>query len=280
MSAQPAVNPTIVTGLHNICTGFPKLPDPIIDRPHFLTNFDEMLEGTSEIVTIEGEEGCGKTTLAAQFAIKHPDRAFSLFVSAASSYARSPEYLLDVLCDQVHWYFKGVRLPPNENPERYLRSAYLQLQRKAAASNQPFFFVIDGLLQSSAQDAEIVSLMLTEYLPVGIPVFKFLLTGDSSSLPDAIRGKIAVTTWRPPGFSPDETKRYLSGLDISDVAIREINNTFRGMPGKLASIRRIILSGTSPSRFESDLPRTYPIFCNPSGGLFVRTMRRNRAHLL
>jgi hypothetical protein len=257
MSTQPGASPTkIISGLHDICTGFPRIPDPIIERPHFLTNFDEMLEGSSEIVTIEGEEGCGKTTLAAQFAIKHPDRAFSLFVSAASSYARSPEYLLNVLCDQVRWYFKGVRLPSNENPERYLRSAYLQLQHHATASGKPFFFVIDGLLQTSAQDAEIVSLMLTEYLPVGIPVFKFLLTGDKNRLPEGIKGKIAVSTWRPPGFSPDETKKYLAGLGISDEATREINNTFRGMPGKLASIRRIILAGTSPSAFESDLPRT------------------------
>jgi hypothetical protein len=257
MSLPPTVNPTqIINGLHDICTGFPKLPNPNIERPHFLSNFDEMLEGNSEIVTIEGEEGCGKTILAAQFVLRHAERTFSLFVSAASAYARSPDYLLNVLCDQIHWYFKGTRLPAGENPERYLRSAYLQLQRNATASGKPFFFVIDGLLQMSTQDADIISLMLTEYLPLGIPVFKFLLTGDMDRFPEGIAGKVAISTWRPPGFSPDETKKYLAGLGISDDAVREINNTFRGMPGKLASIRRIILAGTSPSAFENDLPRT------------------------
>jgi hypothetical protein len=58
-------------------------------------------------------------------------------------------------------------------------------------------------------------------------VFKFLLTGDKDRFPEAITGKVAVSTWRPPCFSPDETKKYLAGLGISDDAIREINNTYR-----------------------------------------------------
>jgi thymidylate kinase len=40
---------------------------------------DTMLEGQIQAVVLEGEEGIGKTTLAAQFVESHPNRAFCLF---------------------------------------------------------------------------------------------------------------------------------------------------------------------------------------------------------
>jgi NACHT domain len=238
----------------DVCEEFPELPQPLVERPHFLSLLDDLFEGRNHIVTVEGEEGRGKTTLAAQFALSHADRAVSLFISAAGSFARSPEYLITVLCDQIHWFFKGVRRPSGDSPEQYLRSACLQLQRTATLTGKPFYFVVDGLLQLAHEDPDLVPLVLTDYLPVGVPNFKFLITGDKEALPEALKRQ--SRQWKPPGFSPDEVKQLLGGFGLSEHVIKEVANTFSGVPGPIASIRRSLSGGLSPQELESDMPRT------------------------
>ena len=151
------MTPAIVVGLPDICSGFPALPDPLIQRPHFLTTLETMFDSATQMVVIEGQEDLGKTTLAAQFARKNKDRSISLFISDVSAISRSPEYLLSILCDQIHWHFDATRLPMDENPEVYIRTARLRLQREAVNQDKPFYFVIDGLLQLSDLDPRSLS---------------------------------------------------------------------------------------------------------------------------
>src|SRR6266436_9754440 len=81
------MTPEIVRGLPDVCTGFPSLPEPLISRPHFLDTIETMFDSATQLVVIEGQEGLGTTTLAAQFARKHEDRAISLFVSDVSAFS-------------------------------------------------------------------------------------------------------------------------------------------------------------------------------------------------
>jgi len=73
-------NPSIAT-IPSVSGSFPRLPDPLIPRPQYIEAFDTALEGPVSMVVIEGEEGAGKTVLAAQYALSKPNRTFSLFVS-------------------------------------------------------------------------------------------------------------------------------------------------------------------------------------------------------
>jgi hypothetical protein len=183
-TAVPASLPTV-------CAGFPPTPEPLISRPHFISLIKSMLDGPTDLVVIDGAEGFGKTTLAAQFALDQPDRTFSLFVSDVSSLSRSAEYLLMVLCDQLHWFFHGVRMPDGVNPETFIGTARLQLAKRAGRDGKPFYFVIDGLLEASDIDPALVSLVLTDYLPLGIAgLFKFVVTGDPNRLPEHVQRKI------------------------------------------------------------------------------------------
>jgi hypothetical protein len=245
-----------IVGLPDISTGFPTLPDRLIDRPHFLSTIEAMFDGPTQIVIVEGEEGVGKTILAAQFALKYPERAFSLFVSNVSAFSRSPEFILANLCDQIHWHFHGTRMPLDANPEVYLRTARLQLQREAASKGKPFYFVVDGLLQVAAIDPALVSLVLTDYLPVGIPLFKLLLTGEADKLPQIIKDKVPQKPWTPPGFSPEETRALLEEFHLSAKVLQDINTTFGCLPGKIASIRRILQAGLDANALEDNLPRS------------------------
>ncbi len=245
-----------IVQLPAISSSFPGLPDPHIPRPHFIATLETMLEGSVQMVVIEGEEGIGKTVLAADFALHKPDRTFSFFVSGLSAFSRSPEYLLSDLCDQAHWLLHGTRLPDSMDPHAFLSESCFRLKRLATQKNIPFYFVIDGLLESSEQDPSLVSLVLTEYLPLGIPGFKFLLTGDSGRLPEKVRTKVPFGTFRPPGFSMDEAKTLLADFNLSPEVLNEIYLPFRGVPGKLVSVRRILMSGMPAETLLVDLPKT------------------------
>jgi len=245
---------TSISTLPSISGSFPQLPEPLIPRPQYIEAFDTALDGPVSMVVVEGEEGAGKTVLAAQYALSKPDRTFSLFVSGLSAFSRSPELLLWDLCDQIHWLFHGVRMPEGDNPELFLRQSKLRLQRLAARSKIPFVFVVDGLLEVADAAPGLVSLVLTEYLPLGVSGFKFLLTGDSERIPEAIRDKVVFKPFPIIGFTSDETKTYLSECRLDPAALTELYRTFK-LPGKLASIRRILAGG---SRLDpSSIPTTF-----------------------
>jgi hypothetical protein len=142
------------------------------------------------------------------------------------------------------------------NPETFIRTARLELAKRATREGQPFYFVVDGLLQLVDTDQSLLTLILTDYLPVGIPGFKFVLTGDSARLPDAIRRKVPSKPFTPPGFSPEETKTLLSDLAIEPETISEIATTFAGVPGKIASVRRALLGGATGADFQNRVPQT------------------------
>lgn len=245
---------TAIATLPSISGSFPQLPEPLIPRPQYIEAFDTALDGPVSMVIIEGEEGAGKTVLAAQYSLSKPERTFSLFVSGLSAFSRSPEFLLWDLCDQIHWLFHGRRMPEADNAELFLRQSKLRLQRLAARSKVPFVFVVDGLLEAVDAAPGLVSLVLTEYLPLGVSGFKFLLTGESARIPETIRDKVLFKPFPLIGFTSDEAKAYLSDCCRDPAALTEIYRTFK-LPGKLASIRRI-LAGGSPLD-PSAIPTTF-----------------------
>lgn len=144
-----------VAKLPDLCPGFPELPSPLVERPHYLLIIESML-ASSQIVTIDGEDSSGKTILAAQFVLRNVERSFSLFISRVSSFSRAPEYLASILADQIHWHLNGIRLPNGINPEVYLRQAWLSLQRQSTKA-KPFYIVVDGLLQLADVDPQLIA---------------------------------------------------------------------------------------------------------------------------
>jgi hypothetical protein len=81
------------------CLTFPVLHEPTIERENILGQIDRwFLNDKVQLVTFDGEEGMGKTTLLAQFCLRHPKHCLSLFIGPSGSHASSPEYLRQDLC--------------------------------------------------------------------------------------------------------------------------------------------------------------------------------------
>jgi hypothetical protein len=241
-----------------ICASFPIAPPLEIPRDNILYTLEEMLGGEIQIVSVEGKEESGKTTLLAQFAKRHPKAALSVFVRPGSRFSYDPEVVLRDLCHQACWILTERELPTDtdEDEARFRRLTY-DLQKRARQTNTKFFWVIDGLENLPADSVQARHLILS-LLPLETPQFRFLITGSYDAITGIVGRRVASKPFALPGFTVDETARYFEGAGLSREAINELDRTFRGVPGRLASAKRILESGTKPEALLETLPSRIP----------------------
>ncbi len=256
MVSRAPAPPTVAT-LSSISASFPQLPTPLVDRPHIIGAIDTMLEGQIQAVVLEGEEGIGKTILGAQFVEWHPNRAFCLFAAGPSALARSPEFLFSDLCDQVAFLLTGKRFSPGEKSRVFLRKGLIELARSAVSRGEPYFIVVDGLLERLDDDISHVTTTLTQLLPLGVRGFKFLITGSLDRLSTEIQNSLTIKTYRPAGFGLHEAREYLGEFSPDPKALNEIYRLCRGIPGKLASVRRLLQQGADLRDVAGPNPTTF-----------------------
>jgi len=143
-ASEPAPERVDIT---SICRTFPDKPAAEIPRDNVLQLLDTMLDSGLQLLTIEGEEGIGKTTLLAQFAKRHGMACFSMFIRPTSRFAYDPTVLLADICDQMSWFLSGKELSTHGlADEAASRQLILELQRRAR-HREKFFFVVDGMEQ-------------------------------------------------------------------------------------------------------------------------------------
>src|SRR5450755_1416237 len=106
---------TEIMDLTKVCTSFPRLLPPQIERENILDAIDMAFAGDAQVLIVEGPEGIGKTNLLAQFVQRHSDRAISLFIKSASPWAYDSLILKRDLCNQFHWILLQEELRPSEN---------------------------------------------------------------------------------------------------------------------------------------------------------------------
>ena len=231
-----------VMDLTTVCQSFPRVTSPQIPRDNFLDAIDTIFEGEIELIIVEGPEGIGKTTLLAQFAKRHPDHTLSLFVKSTSRWAYDPGILRFDLCNQLQWVLHKEELAALEHADdAFLRTHLTALQRRARRNRETFNFVVDGLDGIPEADSQIRGLIL-DMLPLGLSGFRFLLAGDSKQLSADIPQGIPFKPFLMSGLILDETAKYLGDLNIDQRSLEEIHQISGGIPGHLASVRRILQS--------------------------------------
>jgi len=253
-----------VMDLTVVCHGFPRIPDPQIPRTNFLDAIDTIFEGETELIVIEGLEGIGKTTLLAQFARRYPDHALSLFVKSTSRWAYDPGILRLDLCNQLQWVLHKEELEATEYADDvFLRTRLYDLQKRALRKRETFYFVVDGLGEIPEEDSQIRGIIL-DMLPLGFSGFRFLFAGDIDQLSADIRPGVPYKPFPLSGFILDESIRYLEDLKLDRQSLEEVHLTCRGIPGHLASVRRILQQsdtgvGTLLEEIPDRLPRLFEI---------------------
>lgn len=233
---------------------FPVAPDPLIHRDANLDMIDRLFEDHS-LLFLEPDSGMGTTSTAAQYCRRHSKSAFALFIRPASRVAYSVDYLRLVLAEQFHHYINGVAFPEDVITPNEYNKYRLQLRRRASKNN-PIYFVVDGLHQIPKGETKAVEEILQELMPFGWDNFRFLIVGRQSDFQrfiPVIQGKPAYAL----AFSPGETAKFLSGLNLAENDIQTVHQLCRGIPGRLAAVRRMLSGG---------LPLAQIVDVNPDAG--------------
>ncbi len=221
---------------------FPCLNEPIVDRSNFIATVERLFEATS-VVVVEGSEGDGRTTFLAQFAQATRDAAVSVFLSPFSHWSYRPEFVAGELLNQLSILVDVVVDPvaPSSVLGAY-RDALFRIQRKQRRA--PLYFVVDGLDEGPNGGPE-GGRGLLDVLPLGLPGFRFLLSAHSMSRL-GLDSRVGARGFPLPPFSVGETRAFLAGFALTDQELQEIQALSRGMRGRLATIRRILGSGSRP----------------------------------
>lgn len=228
----------------NFAKEFPALPEPLITRDPNLDMIDRLFEDHS-LVFLEADSGFGTTIMAAQYCLRHAERSFGLFIKPASRIAYSMDYLRLVLSEQFYFFITGSSLSADVVSPGDFNKYRLQLRKRASQSN-PLYFVIDGLHQISKSETKACKEILHELLPFGWDGFRFLIVGSQSDFQKhipVIQGKPAYAL----PFVPQESSRFLTEAHLPENEVIEIHQMCRGIPGRLAAVRRLILGGLSLS---------------------------------
>ncbi|MCG2767797.1 MAG: hypothetical protein ABIK79_02090 [Chloroflexota bacterium] len=250
-----------IMDLTKACPLFPEGPVNEIPRDHVLNGIDDYLNRGIVAVIVEGDPGIGKTTLLTQFARRHCDKVFSLFIRPVGM-SRSTVILRYCLCNQIEWVLRGKELQGISQADlAYLHNGILALQKKTKRTRIDYVFVVDGL--SDLEDA--VQNEVLGILPIGLPGFRFIISGNVDSLPSSLKAT-NYRTYLPVGFNLGETKRLFADLKIGNEHLEEFFRITKGVPGHLADIRRMLESGVQASRIPDKLEDLYQFEWNSVDG--------------
>lgn len=237
----------------NFARDFPQETEDQIDRPHFLETISGLLTATT-IVFLEGEEGDGATTTLAQYCRRYPEQTFSLFIKPASRFAYSLDYLRLALTEQFHWYVFGTAFDKaTVDQAEYMGLVYKVRKKK---KNAILYIVIDGLHQIPQDDAFRIEEIFREVLPLGVDNFRFLIVGAQDEFSKYL-GKTTSKPYQQLKFRLEEVEKFLNRPELSRDETSEIYKVCKGIPGRIASVKRLLNAGETLTDILEGEPSKY-----------------------
>src|SRR5688572_14161857 len=160
-----------ILDLTKVSGTFPDLPEPLVPRDNVLDLIDNSFARGFEVFCLEGPEGRGKTVTAAQFAKRHPDHAFTLFLRTTSRWGYDPDFVRQDLIEQLRFRLRKERKSSEADAE-VIGTLLHQLRRDARRHNYSYYFVVDGLAEIPRQQHHLREAIL-ELLPLGFVNCRF-----------------------------------------------------------------------------------------------------------
>lgn len=243
---------SVIVDTTSLCQSFPILRDPLVPREHILETIDLTFAG-NESISVEGQEGIGKTSVLALFARSRPERCLSVFIKPSSRWAYDPTVLILELICQAEWILSHEVLTPEAlAPDTArLRTALYKIGVKGSRNKTPYYILVDGLTDIPKDESQAIESII-DLLPIGNPRFRFLFSGDVSALA-TLRPLVAKSLPLSP-FTLEESVTFIGDLVPDRSHLRELHLSCQGIPGHLASVRRLLESGVAVEDLIRDIP--------------------------
>ncbi len=249
-----------VIDLPTLSANLPPAPAPELARENVVNSLGSLLNEGVYVAAVEGPEGVGKTTVLAQFVRRHANNAVSVFVSSANRLSFDADLIRMDVANQVYFAVTGEVLQREKYEPALLKSNYSDMQRMAKRKKSLVYFVVDGLEEMDGNLRDILLQQLTDILPIGVPQFRFLLTGDAALYSSLFGPKLPIKSFPLTEISLEESKVLFSSHNLTSDHSRELYSLCGGMPGRLSSVLRAAQAGLSIPAFLQDPPRHNPEF--------------------
>lgn len=217
---------------------------PTVTRGNLVRTLYKLLQGETVLVAIEGQEGIGKTTLLREFRAARPDDVIMVELNAASSFAYDESRVGVSLTEAA--VRRALQREATDAELRDWRTSYnsavISLSRSARRDDFILYFILDGisdipLTEVGAREA------LVRLLPFGVPEFRFLVSGELSTLGLHPSILALAKPWQVPFLTRDDVARYFAPLALPDESTSALYELTQGIPGHMAAVYRVASQG-------------------------------------
>ncbi|OFY86999.1 MAG: hypothetical protein A3K10_16165 [Bacteroidetes bacterium RIFCSPLOWO2_12_FULL_31_6] len=226
-------------------TGFPEeIVADLIDREHVNIRIEEYLKD-NDLVFIEGDEDCGKTTVCSQYAKLNSEYTISIFFSPNHITDYRLEYFYSNFVNQAKYMLNAYDLINEFDPvsvDAY-QQCFLPLRKLHKSEKKKITIILDGLENKIDNDKQFIIDILNN-LPLGNSQFNYVISGSKSKFQETytkITNHTNATIDLGGGISELEIKQYFGITnEIPSKEKRKLMQISKGFPGRLKTIKRII----------------------------------------
>ena len=242
--------------LTKYCNSFPEVDEKLlIRRPHVLDAIESIFP-VNNMVVLEGPDGIGKSTLAAEYAQLHCKSCICVFLGGNSRWGHDPELVRQEICEQLYVYLNGATGTLGPFTESDHRQMLFALRSRARSPSARPTFVIDGLADIPVSKPGSRQL-ITDLLPLDFDRCRFIFTSADSGTQVFPTAK-PMKPYTIAAFSLDEAQRYLEPVVKDQNHREELFRLTRGIPSKLASVRRSLSRSPISDELLLESAKGYP----------------------
>lgn len=216
--------------------------EPLIERKDVLETIVDVFTSENHVVFLEGESGIGATTVLAQFVAANMENTFSVFLSPASQYSYSLDYVRLIIAEQLKLFLDEV--PFEKAAIDDAEFSTLLFRTRARFKGKIAYFVVDGMAHIPVDDDAYISAIFNSALPIGVGNFRFLISGPQNRLAKSLN-KSSSKTCQLRRFTESEVDALFEEFALPFGELADLKQLCRGNPGKLCAIKRQLKVGTS-----------------------------------